>query len=213
MAGLSILSWNKAYSLFALPTSIRYKSYLLNNCDDEGDTGKAARIESKRGWNVQGVMWPEEKSSNHPIRERRRVGDRFTWTIPLDTKQVEFCNTPDYVLEYSSFKMGETERGDLPYYKITAFILESRILKYTYLYGEYSLVSDILVPRLRSSTLLELHKLDPALRPANWNQIWRARHDFWEPPPLPWDLPFDPPASWTYRDDEFPAWYHAFEKR
>ncbi len=48
-------------------------------------------------------MWREENGSNHPIRNSRLVGDRFTWTIPFDTKHVTWSRTPDYILEYADF--------------------------------------------------------------------------------------------------------------
>ena len=167
--------------------------------------------------NVQGVIWPEEKRRNHPIRERRRVGDRYTWIIPFDTSKVEWSKTPDYVLEHACFAVDQTsdnddesynqDRGDVRYYTIVANTLESKVLKHTDLYGDVGM-RDFMIRWLHSYTILELHMLDPAQRPANYNQILanpgdidRALRDF------------DPPASWKYRDDEFPKWYEAFEKR
>lgn len=213
---VNFLSWNKAYSVFPLPTFIQYNSYLLQPWDDEG-VKVAARDDSQRGWNVQGVMWAEEKHRNHPIRERRRVGDRYTWIIPFDTRKVEWSKTPDYVLEHGCFTMDQTsdhddesydqDRGDVRSYTIEATVLKSKVLKYTYPCGDVRM-RDFIFRRLHSSTILELHMLDPAQRPANYNQILanpgnidRALRNF------------DPPASWKYRDDQLPKWCEAFEKR
>ncbi len=102
-AALNFISWNKAYSIFPLPTFIQHKCYSLQDWR-EWDR-EALRTQSQRGWNVQGVMWPEEQRHNHPIRERRRVGDRYTWMIPFDTRRVEWSKTPDYVLEHACFRV------------------------------------------------------------------------------------------------------------
>ena len=103
------MSWNKAYSIFPLSTFVQYKGYKL-----VGRYKLAARDNlscfslrgySFRPWNLQGLIRLEEHHLNHPIRKYRRVGDRFTWTIPFDTKNVQWSETPDQVLECDSFKM------------------------------------------------------------------------------------------------------------
>lgn len=214
-AEINILSWNKAYSVFPLPTFIQHKCYLLHDWDTFTDL--SARYISQRGWSVQGVMWPEEKRRNHPVRERRRVADRYTWTIPFDTRKVESSKTPDYVLEHSCFKMDLSmsydneepyipKQEDVRKYTISAYSLESKVLKHAYIYGDLRAMSFIF-RRLHSSTVLELRKLDPAQRPTNYDQILGNLGDI--------DNAlgdFDRPASWTYRDDDLPEWYKAFEK-
>lgn len=47
----------------------------------------------------------EEHHLNHPVRKYRRVGDGFSWTIPFDTKNIQWSKIPDQVLEHQSFKM------------------------------------------------------------------------------------------------------------
>lgn len=215
---VNFLSWNKAYSLFPLPTFIQYKSYLLRQWDDV--TRLAAQSDSRNGWKVQGVLWPEEKHRNQPIRERRRVGDHYAWIIPFDTRKVEWSKTPDYVLEHACFTMDQisdddnndddddyTDPKDVRSYTIKATKLESAVLRYTYLCGD-NRMRDFILRRFRSFTILELRMLDPAQRPANYDQILTR----------PWDIDgaldgFEPPASWRYRDDELPKLYEAFEKR
>ena len=98
---------------------------------------------------MQEIMWPEEKRINHPVRKYRQLGDRFTWTIPVDSKKVEWSKTPNYVLEYASFGtvsnheyLGLDERyidyQHLPEqhagprcYGIDAVLFAGRTLKYT----------------------------------------------------------------------------------
>ncbi len=214
--GLSFLSWNKAYSVFALSTSIRHESYPFEYL--EVQTGDGVQDESLRDGQAQGVMWPEEECCNHPVRKRRRIGDRYTWMIPFDTKNVEPSKTPDYVLEYACFKMEvsichdhnkayhrEPEDGIRPY-TIETHRLESRVLKHTYLCTD-AYMRRIFRSLLNSFALLEVRALDPAKRPANYDEIMRNPDDI--------DSAlegFDRPAEWTYRDDEFPKWYENFEK-
>lgn len=99
-------------------------------------------------------------------------------------------------------KAGEGVR----YYKIEVNKLESRLLKHVYFYGDTHMM-DFFLPRLHSSTILEFCKLETAQRPTNYREILRNRGDI--------DAAlegFDRPASWTYRDDEVPTWYKAFER-
>lgn len=211
---LNFLSWNKAYSVFPLPTFVQYKSYLLQSLDDE-DARLAAQFDSRGGWKVQGVMWPEETHDNHPIRERRRIGDRFTWTIPFDTRKVEWSKTPDYILEYTCFAMDQVSDNNngnpntVGCHTIEANTLESKVLKHTYLCGDVRM-REFIFRRLHTSIILELRMLDPAQQPANYSQIMLlGQHAFID------DAleDFDRPASWRYRDDEFPEWCEAFEKK
>ena len=214
-AEVNIIGWNKAYSVFPLPTFIQHKSYMLQHCDEY--TEESVRELCRSGWNVQGVMWPEEKRSNHPIRERRRIGDRYTWVIHFDTRKVEWSKTPDYVLEHACFKMDlsmnhdddklyDREEENVRYYTIEAKTLTSKVLKHSFVYGEDDM-KNFIFPRLHSSTILELRKLESEQRPTNYDYILRNLGDI--------DgalADFDRPASWRYRDDEFPEWYKAFEK-
>ncbi len=65
-------------------------------------TGLLAKY-SLRGFDSRGYMWREENGSNHPLRNSRLVGDRFTWTIPFNTKNVTWSRTPDYILKHADF--------------------------------------------------------------------------------------------------------------
>ena len=212
---LAVLSWNKAYSVFALPTSIQQKRYLLlhyASINKEETQDNPPNL-----WRAQGVMWPEDNCDNHPIREYRRVGDRYSWMIPFDTRKVEWSQTPDYVLESACFKMDLStsysnnclynfDTEDVRHYGVEAYTLKSPVLKHAYVVGD-DLMAGFLERRLHAATVLELRKLDPSQRPTNYDAILRSLGSVGE-----LLLGFQPPASWTYRDYEMPRWYRAFEK-
>ena len=103
------MSWNKAYSIFPLSTFVQYKGYKLvgryKTLARDNRLCFSLRGDSLRPWNLQGLIRLDEHHLNHPIRKYRRVGDGFTWTIPFDTKNVQWSQIPDRVLEYQSFKM------------------------------------------------------------------------------------------------------------
>ena len=215
-AQVNIMSWNKAYSVFALPTFILKTCYLLRFWDERA--ANAANFLSRKGLNVQGVLWPEDKRRNHPIRARRRVGDRYTWTIPFDTKKVQTSKTPDYVLEHACFECIGQEleyddnepypdlEGEIRNYYISMGMLESKVLKYSYAFGEFAM-QEFFKARLHASTILELRKLNAAERPPDYEQILPSSSD-----DIDYALRgFNPPTSWIYRDDEFPKWYKAWE--
>ena len=215
-AEVNVISWNKAYSVFPLPTFILKTCYLLSPWIK--GTANSAQVLSRRGLNVQGVMWPEDNRRNHPIRRRRRIDDRYTWTIPLDTRKVQTSKTPDCILEYACFEMSglatdynnneyyDDEDGEVRHYFIEMEMLISKVLKYSYAYSGGKM-SEFFKARLHSSLILELHKLNAAERPTNYCQILR------NPSNINLDLMnFNPPTTWTYRDNDIPKWYKAFEK-
>ena len=215
-AEANIMSWNKAYSIFALPTFILKTCYSLQAWDER--SANSAQVLSRRGFSVQGVLWPEDKRRNHPIRERRRVGDRYTWTIPFDTRKVQTSEMPDYVLEYASFECINLDEeyddnepyrdisGEVRHYDLGMEMLESKVLKHSYTLRDFEMRA-FFNARLHASTILELHKLNAAERPAGYEQILlNPSHTI--------NLAlrgFNPPTSWTYRDDEVLKWYKAWE--
>jgi len=216
-----IISWNKAYSLFPLITHIQRKGYLLKDLDEYITSPEYNR----QGWKIQELMWPEEKRLNHPIRHTRRVGDRYTWTLPLDTKGVAWSKTPDYVLEHACFAItiGGDGRGDphvpslyydtppdecdedhtsIAHYRITTRLFSSKTLKYTYLCSNERM-RDYIRLRVDRATLMELRKI----RVENFDTFLARPHNIHRRIE---DL--ERPDTWTYWDDEFPKWYRGWEQ-
>lgn len=155
---------------------------------------------TRRGWRIQGTMWPEDKRSNHPIQAIRRFGDRYTWKIPFDTRNVRWSSTPDSVLEYACFKVVDQSPD---FYQLNAPLFNSHALRYTYIYHVNSWCR-FLGERVTRLTKFELRKLKPWDQPPNYHQIQDQTHNHHEI--------ISKPDTWTYWDHEIPRWYKAWEE-
>ena len=199
---VNIITWNKAYSAYPLPTFIKHKGYLLHTVN--GHLARQLDKYTTRGWRFQGVAWPEEKEQvNCPMRSVRRLGDIFTWRIPFDTTHVHWSSKPDQVIEYSNFSChinrGEPDTEDGPSYRVSATLFKALTLKYRYIYGDRYWMQQ-LGSRMETLSRFELRKLEPAKRPP---------YDRWT---CLRDLKFKKPDTWTYWDSEIPEWYHLWEQ-
>ena len=105
---VNFMSWNNAYSIYPFSTFVQYKGYKLVGGRYQVVRDKLVYISLKMNslpkGNFQGLIRLQEHPIKHPIRNYRRVGDEFTWTIPFDTKNVQWSEIPDQVLEYQSFQ-------------------------------------------------------------------------------------------------------------
>ena len=164
---VNVISWNKAYALFPEPSFVHHKSYLLKDMHDY--IGKLLAKYDERGWKCHDILWPEDEASNRSMIVDRRLGDRHTWKIPLDTSGVARPAIPDMVLEYSTFRLGKRPRKnpDLGHYNIDVRNFDSMVLEH-----EYSTCStakgfwsSFAGPRLERLSFLELCKIPPSQRP------------------------------------------------
>lgn len=155
------------------------------------------------------MMWPEEQQTNQPIQSHRRVGDKYTWTIPLDISTVQRSQTPDYVLEHACFRISNAEKTwqdavaeslGIVYYVMTAGQYTSHALQYTYTH-DYSAWVDFLGERTDLLTGLELRKMDPMDRPLHYDEIIDRPN---------YSDPIYKPPEWTYWDSEIQNWYKAW---
>lgn len=131
-----MISWGKAYALFALPSFVQHKAYLTRRLDSRSRE-QVARY-SYKGWKAQDILWPEEAIARRPIQQQRRVGYRFTWIIDLPTHDITSePTTPDFVLEYSQFQLYEEEDAvtGLRFYAVQAEPFTAPVLKYQYTHG------------------------------------------------------------------------------
>jgi hypothetical protein len=147
------MTWNKAYSIFPVPTFLRHEVIPTKPLDHE--IGQELLRASKRGWrflvhDIDRDNDDARRDHKYGMEHVRRVGDRYTWTMRLDTTGVTRNETPDSVIEYSAFRVtggrddGRQKRGnqrcfgtvygDHSYF-IDARLLSSPSLRYNYTYG------------------------------------------------------------------------------
>ncbi len=202
---VNFMSWNRAYSVFPLSTFIQYKGYQLG-----GPFSRSPSLlneHSLRGWDMQKLMWLEEKRLNHPIRTYRRIGDGFTWTIPFDTKNVQWSKIPDYVLELACFQM-HSRQGKIPVaYQINTTEFVDQTLKYRYL-SNWDMLW-FLREKVDCSMLIEPREMDPAAKPVVYAGIMDNR----ERSLLCRIEGSGKSGSRTSRDAEFPDWYREWERQ
>ena len=139
-ATANFFSWNKAYALFPLPTYKHRKSYFLEPPNDDYSE-LIAEESGRQALRIQGSLWKEDDVAKHPIRQQRRVGDRFTWTIHFSTHNIS-CNpkTPDFVLEHSHFSLYVRDASRQPTvnnFSICPNTLRSQTLRYQYTHGTH----------------------------------------------------------------------------
>jgi len=134
---VNIITWDKAYALFPLPTFIHRKTYVLKPLNDY--FGALLLKYSQQGWNGLGTLWPEEVTYFHPFQAERSIGDKLTWTIAFDTQGVRCPSIPDSVIEYSFFSIAESLNPDpstrlTTHYDISAQEFSACTLRHPYTY-------------------------------------------------------------------------------
>ena len=221
---VNIISWNKAYAVFPQPSFLYHKTYLLIGVTDY--FGKLLSKYGKRGWTVQGHLWPEDEESHKSMLEPRRLGDKWTWIIPLDQTGVSRPSTPDSVLEYSTFDLCKQEYNQPHpgYYSVEVMGFRSLVLGYNYVslvdYADpWGFWTTFAGPRLERLSMIELCKIPSELRPP----VVQARLD------LVRSRMSDPDQDnqtklynlesaigtdieLSYYDHEIPSWYAEWEK-
>jgi hypothetical protein len=219
-AGLTFISWNKAYTLFAYDTFVKERSHLISDSDDllHSYLGKVKKMQTYK-WYLFGTWnkWPVAEEG--PDMMVRRVGDRHTWILDLDIKGVTAPSTPVTVLESTIFELRrlpdpygftyyDSEPKEYPRYQLKYGELRHPILKHRYLVPALSNEPgnkcitlhrkiDLLADRMERLTLAELEKISEAERPPGYYQL--RDEEIWGN-----DLrdTFVLPATWTFYDDE-----------
>ena len=174
---------------------------------------------AERGWKLLDVAWPEERHfsinrqvrssrrgelqgaarseerrphTNHPIRNSRRVGDKYSWIIPFDTTYVADSETPDYVLEYAIFTLKKgfsptsesLDTAKVKFYVVGLAPYAAATLCYRYTFGNWHWIAF-----LESMLASKVHER-PLLKNPGYVR----------------------PDGWTYWDDYIPDFYWAWEK-
>ena len=222
-AVMNFISWNTAYSMFPLTTFVHHKNHLLQPLDDYNASLLVKY--NVRGWISQGVQWHEEcQTTKYPFQQRRRVGDQFSWRLPLDVTDVisSAPACPDLVMQYANF--GILKQGTMqvdtpvPYYRISTTPYSSLMLKHQYLFDQDGW-RDFVELRLTELTYMELYKLKKEDRPNAlfWYLKRGGLEKYMKESQRHRDIikgliQFKKPDIWTYWDHEIPKWYDKYDE-
>jgi hypothetical protein len=137
-AEFSFISWNKAFSMFPSATYVEQKAYMLTRSTEETVEACASYLGSD-GIEIKTLSWDDTDAivERSLAVGRRRVGDKSTWIIDLDTEGVQDPGRSDAVLESSTFEVvlyddrveGAPIHEEAPRYMIDCMALEHPSLR------------------------------------------------------------------------------------
>lgn len=137
-ACLNFIMRDKTYSIFRSTTFLRRHTYPMAEFIPE-------RIKSRDEWKAQGLVVEnthrllEGTSTAHPIVTReRRIGDRYTWAIPLSTAGIETADDAIFkdhaYIETATFRLHyHKEEEDTYFYELRFSFIHSPILFHDYI--------------------------------------------------------------------------------
>ena len=209
-AELNFVTWNKACSLVPAATFLRKEAYLI------AKLGRGIDELDDEDISVKSVHW-DQFSDDKPddlktLLRLRRVGDRETWTIKLNTDGVTPSNVPDAILKSTTFQIrlsNEDTNGPTARYVVgRKCLFDHPVLKYRYLTADQEEPDEDVMPpysgplldlkdHLNDATVIELSKLKPKDRPEGSDELLRGELESLE---LLGN--FTPPQGWKYYDDE-----------
>ena len=144
------------------------------------------------------------------------MGDKYTWTIDFDVTNVKRSPVPDFVLEYASFQIWNTQntyastspdvKNQLAPYEVRCERFVNPVLMHKYTHGGWK---DDVGKKLDQLARIELLKLPQVYQPGDYDSLLRTRigHNSY------YDLEFPKPDSWTYYDSEMPEWIDAWDEK
>ena len=205
-------------------------TYLLKEMND--CLGRLLTKYETRGWRARDVLWPEDEASNGSILGYRRIGDGWTWIIPFDNTGVDHPETPDSVLEYSTYFLRKNPGGFLGCYLPRVVDCGSLLLKYRYAclkQDQYTYMDEIASdfwsayagPRLDRLSLIELFKIPRSSRSRPIQEAidmsrFHRRLNTWDRLSDLLDLASelaDSGLKLPSYDHEIPSWYAQWEKQ
>ena len=228
-ACMSLITWNRAYSLFPRHTLIDHKLFPLRDIGDEFGIEMSAL--TSLGWTNRDLVWADQAiPKGIKLEGLRRIGDAATLTIKLTTEQELVPQVPASVVEMAQFEVQlpssdrkrpafnrsnrnlDSWRPGPPgeYFKIKAETLSSPAVRHVYITASRSW-RDYLKERLKRWSWLELYKISSDVRPEprhEENFVRQVR-------PMISDFilsPGPPPESWDYADDQVAPWFSEWER-
>ena len=219
-ASLNFITSSKAYALVPRETFVEKNAYLIQNLDDV-DYGTMYRTHleeiAEQGIKTLALHWDDETGDDGDIalKRLRRIGDKQTWIIPLDTSGIESDEAFSAAIEQSTFQIHKFEgqieqRGRVDRYAMDAsWTFSHAILKHTYLTPirettekscAHAFVEKIkaLASKMDALTTLELSRVREEERPDDYEEFMSLStliDEFdWDGNPVP--------QTWTYFDQE-----------
>ncbi|KAF5870909.1 uncharacterized protein Bfra_009464 [Botrytis fragariae] len=217
---MNVISWDFAYSLFPDMSFIKRTAYEINggdngqlqaNADQEDPEAKYRR----RGWEWEKAAAIGDSKNLHSLNlaSRRKIDDSYTWTIILDTNDVN-GGQPSYLLQHSYFKVAQLSPPNTQYF-VDMNIVRSCILRYEYtttmkFYDQFSFWASV-KPKLDDLTHTQLLKFPESERPislrtrgpSGYKIEYNSRTIKRRVPEL---------KGWIFYDDQIPIWYEEYLK-
>lgn len=217
-ASINFITWNKAYSVFPKATLLRHKCHLLGSLTN--DMGPLLRDQMLLEWTNRDISWPDLDNSLQIDKSVRRVGDRSSLIIQLDSCGIQQASIPDVVIEHAQFEIytkqdratsvfGTPNRQQQPNkgsFNIRVQPLASPALRYMYVFASRPW-HEFVMQRLQRWIWLECLKINADDRPEPFSGDEVPNY-------LEVSLPLDfqVPMDWDYADDQIVAWYTEWEK-
>jgi len=217
-ASLNFVTASKAYALVPQETFVEKNAYVTQNHEAEtyGTLCRSHLNElAEQGMTTFGLHWDDETGDDDSIvlKRLRRIGDKHTWTIPLDTSDIDIDESYSAAIEQSTFRIQKFEgsiesRGRVDRYKVNlCYAFCHAIFKHAYITVthtpsgcEYIDKIKALSEKMDGLTMLELSKLPDQDRSNDINislleDVHDGIGDFdWKANPVP--------RTWTYFDQK-----------
>ncbi|KAF7877008.1 uncharacterized protein EAF02_008228 [Botrytis sinoallii] len=217
---MNVISWNFAYSLFPDMNFIKRTAYEINgggngylqvNADHEDSEAKYRR----RGWEWEKAAAIGDSKNLHSLNlaSRRKIDDSYTWTIKLDTNDVN-GGQPSYLLQSSYFKVAQIGPPNKQYF-VDMNIVRSCILRYEYttttkFYDHFSFWA-LVKQKLDDLTHTQLLKFPENERPIPLQTRGPSGYKI-EHYSRTIKRHVQEPKGWIFYDDQIPIWHEEYLK-
>ncbi|KAF7923227.1 uncharacterized protein EAE98_007932 [Botrytis deweyae] len=217
---MNVISWDFAYSLFPDMNFIKRTAYEINgggngylqvNADHEDFEAKYRR----RGWEWEKAAAIGDSKNLHSLNlaSRRKIDDSYTWTIKLDTNDVD-GGQPSYLLQSSYFKVAQLGPPNKQYF-VDMNIVRSCILRYEYttttkFYDHFSFWASV-KQKLDDLTHTQLLKFPENERPIPLQTRGPSGYKI-EHYSRTIKRHVQEPKGWIFYDDQIPIWHEEYLK-
>jgi hypothetical protein len=221
----TFITWSHAYCLLPEVTFGRRKIHTLKPAL-RYDRQTISRIlrNSQRDFDMEVTpidIRDSQRGNHHMAKEKpsrvdpgpRRIGDKYTWSIPLSTEGIQPSASPPILTTHAMFRvlpvrhpdteyMGSNRTHPTAHYEVHAKLIDVLCLKHRYMTYPCAMIK--VAPHLCATRYLGLSniQLDSMAiedRPPDYNAICRTGLDFrW----IKLRPVYTPPRYWKYYDEE-----------